>query len=33
MLVGMFNRISATEGCVVWSWQCRVSGVVDALPK
>ena len=22
MLVGMFNRISATEGGVVWSWQC-----------
>ena len=30
MLVGVFNRISPTEGGVIWS--C-VSGVVDALPK
>ena len=33
MLVGVFNRISATEGCVVWNCQFCVSGVFDALPK
>ena len=30
MLVGVFNRISATKGCVC---NVCVSGVVDALPK